>query len=280
MTRTFLFAATVLVSGQATWAQFSPEPAELELVRVQDDIYVIQNAFVPGNITAIIGDKSVLLVDTKFAVDYDNAVALLRTVTDNPVDYVINTHFHDDHSGANADYQSGDARVVAAERARVKMLENGRSTGLPDVTLDSHTRIYLDGKPVDAYYFGRSHTDGDVVVHLPEDNIIIMGDMFTHGAGLVQYIDYAGGGSARAWPRTIDRALQLEFDTVVPGHGVVTDRPTLESFRDSTEQLVEMVRSMLRQDRSSDDIATMLRNEFDFEDFHLNALPGMLIELR
>ena len=102
MNRKSAFAIAALLSAQTALAQFGAEPAELELIRVQNDVYVIHNAYVPGNITAVIGDESVLLVDTKFAIDYDNAVDLLRTVTDNPVKYVINTHYHDDHSGATS----------------------------------------------------------------------------------------------------------------------------------------------------------------------------------
>ena len=262
------------------WAQFGTTPAELDLIRVQDDIYVIHNEAVPGNITALVTDAGVLLVDTKYAIDHDNVMRLLRTVTDQPVKYVVDTHYHDDHSGANANHQAGDARVIAAEKARAKMLEAGRSEGLPDVTLDSHTRIHLGGRRADVYYFGRSHTDGDVVVHFPDHGVISMGDMFTHGEGLAQLVDYAGGGSARAWTATVDAALRLDFETVIPGHGVVTDKAMLRSFRESTVRLQEMVRAMLHQQRSRDDIATMLRTEFGYQDFHLASLDGLLVELR
>jgi cyclase len=262
-------------------AQFGAGPAELSLTKVADDIYVIQNELVPGNSTAVIGEEGVLLIDVKFAIDDENLMRLLRTVTDAPVLYVVDTHYHDDHSGANANHQARGAKVFSAENARSKMIEAGRTEGLPEVTLTDHTRIYIGGKPADIYYFGRSHTDGDVMVHLPEQRVAVMGDMFTHGAGLAQLVDYPGGGSMRAWTGTVEKALMLEFDTVIPGHGLVTNRAGLEQFRDDSERLQDMVRSMLNQNRSREDIANMLRNEFRFEDFHLDmSLDGMLLELR
>jgi len=93
-----------------------------------------------------------------------------------------------------------------------------------------------------------------VVVLFPEQGVIAMGDMFTHGEGLVQLVDYAGGGSARAWTKTLDGALGLDFETVVPGHGVVTDRAAVETFRETTVRLVETVRAMIRAKRTAGDI--------------------------
>lgn len=260
-------------------AQFGSEPAELEIVKVTDEIYVIANEFVPGNVTVLATDDGLLLVDNKYAIDYDNLIAMVRSISDQPIKYVVNTHFHDDHSGGNALMQAAGVRVIAADNARVKMLEVGQQ-GLPDVTLDEHLRIYLGGIPVDAYWFGRSHTDGDIVVHFPEQGVISMGDMFTHGQGLVQLIDYSGGGSARAWPHTLDAVLGLPFDTVVPGHGTVTTRDTVVSFRQDTIRVQEMVRQMKRAGRSPGDIEAMLRSEFGWEDLHIQrGLAGMLVEL-
>ena len=277
--RAALLAATLFfcVSAQA---QFGNAPAELELIKLNDDMYVISNVAVPGLVTVLVTDEGVVLVDDKFEIDYDGIMRLVRSVTDQPVKYVINTHYHGDHSGGNALLQERGAKVVASENARIKMVEESQP-GLPDVTLDEHVRIYLGGVPVDAYYFGRSHTDGDVVVHLPEHSIIVMGDMFTHGDGLPQLVDYRGGGSMRAWPRTLDGALALDFETVIPGHGVVTDRARLERFRGETAKLGDTVRTMIRAGRTADEIESVLRSEFGFQDLHVqNSLAGLLVEMR
>ncbi|WP_428097389.1 MBL fold metallo-hydrolase [Candidatus Rariloculus sp.] len=278
-----MVAATIAAVGlfiPSAHAQFGAAPAELELVRVQDDLYVIYNDFVPGNVTALITDEGVLLVDNKFEIDYDNIMAQLATVTDQPVRYVVNTHYHSDHSGSNVRMQALNAEVFAAENARAKMIEAGQP-GLPNVAVEEHVRIYLGGKAVEVFLFGRAHTDGDVVVLFPEHRVLAAGDIFAFGEDTPELIDYAGGGSARAWPKTLDAALQLDFDTVVPGHGVVTTKQEMRNFRDETERLATLVREMIMQGRSRDEIEAMLRAEFNWADLHVQlGLDGLLAEMR
>ena len=280
MFRWMIATAGVLLSSSA-FAQFGAEPAVLDLVKVTDNVYVIHNDFVPGNITALITDDGVLLVDTKYALDYENVEAMLRGVTDQPIRYVINTHYHDDHSGANQLLQGVGAKVFASENARLKMLNTGRSEGLPDVTIDDHASVHIGNTSVDLYYFGRSHTDGDIVVHFPDYGILAAGDMYANDPGTPELVDYSGGGSAREWPRALTRALELEFDTVVPGHGTVATRAEMESFRDDTQRLADMIQTMQRAGRDRSAIDAMLRAEFGFVDFHINSsLDGLLVELQ
>ncbi len=255
-----------------------PPPSPIELVQVQDDIYVITNPFVPGNITFMVTDDGILMVDNKFAWDYDNVMAMIGTVSNQPVKYVINTHFHGDHSGGNEQAQLDGTVVVASENARLKMIEDNMS-GLPSVTVDEHAFVHLGGKVVEIFRFGRSHTDGDVVVYFPEHSLLAAGDMFTYGADVPQLIDYSGGGSARAWTRTLDEVLRLDFETVVPGHGPVTNKAAMAEFRDSTRRLSLRSQEMVRNGNSREEIADMLRNEFNWADFTLDAgLDGLLAE--
>jgi glyoxylase-like metal-dependent hydrolase (beta-lactamase superfamily II) len=280
MRRSALASVVLLFWTTAAWSQFAGEPAELSLIEVRDDIYVIHNALVPGNVTALITDEGVLLVDDKYAVDYENIMDMLASITDQPVVYVVNTHYHGDHSGSNALMQDEGARVIASENARVKMIE-GNQPGLPDLTLDEHMRIHIGGVPVDIYQLGRGHTDGDIVVHFPEQRVLAAGDLFTNGRGLPQLIDYAGGGSARAWTQTLTRVLTLDFETVVPGHGRVSTYAELMAYRDESQRLQDTVREMNRAGRTPAEIEAVLRSEFGFEDFHIGmALEGMLVELR
>ena len=118
-----LIGLALVLHGTLARAQFGSAPAELELVKVRDDVYVIFNEYVPGNVTALITEAGVLLIDDKYPIDFDNLMTELRKVTDAPVRYVINTHFHGDHSGGNALLQERGAQVVASENARIKMVE-------------------------------------------------------------------------------------------------------------------------------------------------------------
>ncbi|MBI4263516.1 MAG: MBL fold metallo-hydrolase [Acidobacteria bacterium] len=266
----------VYVRGQ----QFGVQPAKLNIVKVKDDLYVLRNDFVPGNVTALITNEGVVLVDDKFEVDHENVLALLKTVTSQPVKYVINTHHHADHSGGNAKLQTLGAQVVTSERARQLMIDGGQ-TGLPAVTFTHRAFVRLGGKDVELYYFGRAHTSGDVFAYFPAQRTLAAGDAFTFGAATPQLVDYAGGGSAKEWTATLDRALQLDFDTVVPGHGDVTTRAELRTFRDSTLAMRTRVHEMLVQKRTRDEIAAVLKSEFQGAQLVFpGALDGLLVELQ
>jgi glyoxylase-like metal-dependent hydrolase (beta-lactamase superfamily II) len=161
------------------------------------------------------------------------------------------------------------------------MVNAGRREGLPSITFEDSATIVIGGKNVVLHYFGRAHTNGDVVVHLPDHGVLVAGDTYANDPGTPELVDYSGGGSARAWPTTLTNALGLAFDTVIPGHGTVASRADLEAFRDDTARLAEMVQSMQRQQRSSADIEAMLRSEFNFVDFHVqSSLSGLLDELQ
>ena len=260
--------------------QFGSQPSKLDIVKVKDDLFVIHNEFVPGNSTALVTNEGVVLVDDKFEVDADNILAMLKKVTNQPVKYVINTHHHGDHSGSNAKMQAIGAVVVASEPARQNMVE-GRQPGPPTVTFAEQAYITLGGKRVELYHFGRAHTNGDAVVYFPAHRALAAGDMFTFGDATPQLIDYAGGGSAKEWPRTLDQVLTLDFDTVVPGHGTVTTKAELRKFRDSTQTLRNRVREMITQKRSRDEVRKMLMTEFHWADLHLNrGFEGLLAELQ
>src|SRR5262250_2630725 len=214
-------------------AQFGNAPSKLNTIKITDDLFVIHNDFVPGNTTALITSEGVLLVDDKFEIDFPNVVAEVKKLTSQPIKYVVNTHHHADHSGSNAKMQAINVQVVASEQARANMVD-GKQPGLPTMVFDRHAHIYLGGKNVELYHFGRAHTDGDVVVLFPAQRTLAAGDMFTFGDATPQLIDYGGGGSAKEWTTTLDSVLQLDFDTVVPGHGNVTTKREMAKFRDST----------------------------------------------
>jgi glyoxylase-like metal-dependent hydrolase (beta-lactamase superfamily II) len=275
------FSAGLLLAA-GLWIAYTqgPPPAKLDLIKVKDDLYVIHNDIVPGNSTALITTEGVLLVDDKFDVDHNGIMEQLKKVTDKPIKYVVNTHHHADHSGGNAKMQDMNALVVASEEARENMVD-GKQPGLPGLVIQHHAHIYLGGKNVELYHFGRAHTNGDMVVLFPADRTLAAGDMFTFGDATPQLIDYAGGGSGKEWTKTLDSALQLDFDAVVPGHGLVTTKQEMAKFRDSTLKLRNRVHEMLVQKKTRDDVSKMLQTEFHWAQLHLDrGLDGLMGEMR
>jgi cyclase len=277
-----LSAALLLAGGLwlAHTQQGGPPPSKLDLVKIKDDLYVIHNDYVPGNSTALITNDGVILVDDKFETDYEGILAQLKKVTSKPVKYVINTHHHGDHSGSNAKMQQLNVQVVASEQARENMVD-GKMPGLPAIVFEHHAHIYLGGKNVELYHFGRSHTNGDVVVLFPAQRTLAAGDMFTFGDATPELIDYAGGGSAKEWTSTLDSALQLDFDAVVPGHGVVTTKQEMRKFRDSTLALRNRVHELVVQKKTRDEISKVMQKEFHWTELHLSlSLDGAIAEMQ
>jgi cyclase len=274
--------AAVILSGGLwlAYSQFGDKPSKQELVKLKDDLYAIHNDFVPGNSTALITSEGVILVDDKFEIDYAGVMAELKKVTNLPIKYVINTHHHGDHSGSNAKMQATGATVVASENAWQNMVD-GKQPGLPNVTFEREAHIHLGGKNVDLYYFGRAHTNGDIVALFRQDRTLAAGDIFAYGDATPELIDYAGGGSAKDWTKTLDGALALDFDTVVPGHGVVTNKREMSKFRDSTLTLRNKVHEMIVAKKSRDEIAKMLTKDYHWADLHIMmGLDGAMQELR
>jgi cyclase len=266
--------------GSYVYAQFGTKPAELSTIKVKEDLFVVYNDLVPGNTTVLVTNQGLILVDNKFEIDFDNLMAQVKKISNQPIRYVINTHYHADHSGGNPKMQAQNVQVVASERARRKMVEVNQP-GTPNVTLENNVRLYLGGKRVEVFHFGRAHTDGDVVAYFPDHRVVAMGDMFTVGNGLPPLVDYPGGGSTREWPRSLEGALALDFDTAIPGHGKPTTKDDLRKYRDNLTTLGRRVHEMLAKNASRAEIDKELRSRFGFEDFHIQlSLDGLLAELR
>jgi cyclase len=280
-TRLSLVLALVFaLGGSYVYAQFGAKPSVLSTIKVREDLFVIYNDLVPGNTTVLVTNQGLVLVDNKFEIDFDNLMAEIKKISPQPIRYVINTHYHGDHSGGNAKMQAQNVQVVASENARLKMVD-AKQPGQPNVTLEDSVRLFVGGKRVEVHYFGRAHTDGDVVAYFPDHRVAAMGDMFTVGDGLPPLVDYPGGGSTKQWPLSLDGALRLEFDTAVPGHGKPTTRAELQKYRESLAALGRRVIEMQSKKASRAEIEKELRSRFGFEDFHIQlSLDGLLAELR
>jgi cyclase len=278
--RLMLVAALgVALAGAFVYGQGQPQPSKLDVVKITDDLFVIHNAVVPGNTTVLLTSEGVVLVDDKFAIDFDNIVAEVKKLTPQPIKYVVNTHHHGDHSGGNARMLAAGAQVVTSEASR-KYMADGNLPGQATVTFEGRGFIHLGGKSVELYQFGRAHTGGDTFVYFPQQRVLATGDAYTLAPETPQLVDYAGGGSAKDWPFTIDRALQLEFDRVVPGHGTVVAKSDLRAFRDDVMAVRTKVHDMLVQKKTKDEIWAMLQRDHKWNQFQLRTLDGLMIELQ
>ncbi len=267
MRTTLTIFALSLIAGGISAQSTGPTAAELaEMTAIRPvpgkkGLYVIpgfDGATTGGNVAVRVTNHGVVLVDNKFPHSYERILMEVRKVTSLPVRYVLDTHHHDDHAGSNADFMAV-AEVISHKNARSNILRNNQP-GAPRLVFSEETSVFLGGFEVRAYHFGRGHTNGDAVVLFPDLQAIHTGDLFiwgerSNGTKLSPFFDYANGASALAWPATLDAILELDFDTVIPGHGPVLTRTEVQTFRDRMQILLDRMGDAVERGVSRDDIA-------------------------
>ncbi|MEZ5356041.1 MAG: MBL fold metallo-hydrolase [Bryobacteraceae bacterium] len=241
------FGAALASAG--LWLAMTQQPPaqELTVTKVADDLHVIVGS--GGNVGVYTTDEGVILVDDKFEKDYPQIVEKVKSITAKPIRYVLNTHLHGDHSGGNAKFLAAGVEVIAHENAQV-LMEEKKMPGVPRLSFHDRMNVKLGGKTVSANHYGRGHTKTDAVMYFPGARTIHTGDLFVAGA---PFIDYSSGGSGLEWTRTIDRALALDFDTVIPGHGPVMKRAELLQWKQSFETLKMQLSQMQREGKTADE---------------------------
>ncbi|HWE53696.1 MAG TPA: MBL fold metallo-hydrolase [Bryobacteraceae bacterium] len=261
--------------------QASPPPP-LTLNKVKDNLYEIEGD--GGNVAVYITSEGVILVDDKYDQDYDHIMEKIRSVTNLPVKYVLSTHYHSDHSGGNAKFLP-TAEVISTANARTNIVEHKQSNAQPNmqparVVFTVESSVFLGGKEVRAHYYGRGHTNGDAVIYFPAEKVMHTGDLM---AGNTPLIDYPGGGSLAEWPSTLDQVLKVDFDTVIPGHGPVTNKAGLQAYRDSVQKEKNRTTELIRQGKSQAEVGKAMIDEFHWTANGLQmqwSLPGMMTELK
>jgi glyoxylase-like metal-dependent hydrolase (beta-lactamase superfamily II) len=252
--------STLLLLGGAWLAHTQTRPATTQ--RVRDDLYLIQGG--GGNVAVYVTSEGLILVDDMYDRDYASVMEQVRKISTLPVRYVLNTHHHDDHAGANASMAAA-VELISHRNARTQMLRL-KQAGQPRVTFADEMELHLGGKEVRAYHFGRGHTDGDVIVYFPAAKVIHTGDIFlTNGTPTrpaQPYMDYAAGGSVVEWTHVMDETEKLDFDTIIPGHGPVSDRAGLAKWRAEFVGLRDRIGGLVRRGESKDAISKVLLDEF------------------
>jgi glyoxylase-like metal-dependent hydrolase (beta-lactamase superfamily II) len=148
------------------------------------------------------------------------------------------------------------------------------------VVFTQESAVFLGGKEVRALYLGRGHTNGDAVIYFPALRTLHTGDLM---AGSTPLIDYPGGGSVVEWTKTLDAAMKLDFDTVIPGHGAVTTKANLLAYRNNVEKLRTRATGLIREGKSQEDVGKVMIAEFGWQPTGLQmqwSLPGMMAELK
>jgi cyclase len=268
--RNWCGAVLGLIGATAAVAQ-GPGPGELAVWPVRDGIYMIVGA--GGNTTVQVGDDGVLVVDTKLAAAADSLIGAIKRISDKPIRYVINTHWHPDHIGSNelvaksgstiaggnvsgaiADASEG-AAVIAHENVLLRMSGEPNPAPFdawPTVTLFMPQKdVFFNGEAVQILHQPAAHTDGDSLVFFRRSDVISTGDVFTTTGYPVIRPDDGGGidGVIMALNRIIDLTVPAEKQEggtlVIPGHGRLSDEADVVEYRDMVTIIRDRIKSMI-----------------------------------
>jgi glyoxylase-like metal-dependent hydrolase (beta-lactamase superfamily II) len=243
------FSTAMVCGGQGQ--DFSK--VQIKVTKVSGNIYMLEGA--GGNIAASIGEDGIVIVDDQYAPLADKIQASLKSlgITDKPVRFVINTHYHGDHTGGNAPFSNAGSTVIAQDNVRKRLISGGTAgngpggstrmevkpsekAALPIITFEHDVTVHLNGEDIRALHFPAGHTDGDSIIFFPKNNVVHMGDDFVRYG--FPFIDVTSGGSVQGMIAAMEKATaQLPADVkVIPGHGALSN---LEDVREFTKMLKE-----------------------------------------
>jgi glyoxylase-like metal-dependent hydrolase (beta-lactamase superfamily II) len=285
MSRSFLIRIPIaLLFLLVSWIAYTQteQPPQLTIEKVKDDLHVIIGD--GGNVAVYVTGDGVILVDDKYERDFEPIMEKVKSVTDQPVKYIFSTHHHGDHSGGNVKFLPM-AQIISTANARKNIVERKQSNAPDNITpaqivFTTESAVFLGGKEVRAYHLGRGHTNGDAIIYFPALRTIHTGDLM---AGTTPLYDYPGGGSIVEFTKTLDAAMKLDFDTVIPGHGAVTTKAGLLAYRNNVEKLRNRAISLIREGKSQEDLGKVMIAEYGWSPTGLQlkwSLPGMMAELK
>lgn len=231
-----------LMAGSTLATAQDLSEVEIKTEKVGGNIYVLFGA--GGNIGVSVGDDGVYIVDDQFAPLTEKIKTAIAALSDKPIRFAINTHFHGDHTGGNENLGKDGTVIVAHDNVRIRMSEGSfikafdnrtpAQTGaaLPVVTFNDQAGLHLNGEQARMHYVANAHTDGDSIVHFEGSNVVHMGDTFF--VDLFPFIDVDNGGSIDGMIAAASKGLSIVNDQtrIIPGHGPVTDSKGLAAYRD------------------------------------------------
>jgi cyclase len=260
MKRPVLFLFICAFAALPAWAQQDFSKVEIQTEKLADTVYMLTGA--GGNIGLSIGEEAVLMIDDQFAPLTPKIQEAIAKLTPKPVKYLVNTHWHFDHTGGNQNFGNAGALIVAHENVRKRLASGGTNeflgmtfkpeprVALPTITFTRDTVFNVNGDELYVMHVPSAHTDGDSIVHFRKSNVIHMGDTFFNK--LYPFIDSSSGGSVAGVIANADRVLKMARDDtkLIPGHGPLGTKADLKAFRDMLATVSGRIQKQVKSGKS------------------------------
>jgi glyoxylase-like metal-dependent hydrolase (beta-lactamase superfamily II) len=257
-----VFAVAALAGPALAQQDFSK--VEIQTEKLSDTVYMMTGS--GGNLGVSAGEDGVFLIDDQFAPLTPKIQAAIAKLSAKPVRFVLNTHWHFDHTGGNENLGKAGAVIVAQENVRKRLSTDGfiaffgmktkaePKIALPVVTFARDVSFQLNGEEIRAFHVPRAHTDGDTVVHFPKSDVIHAGDTFFNK--LYPFIDTSSGGSVAGVLSTVDRVLKMAGNKtkIIPGHGPLATKADLQAYREMLATVAGHVASQIKQGRKLEEV--------------------------
>jgi glyoxylase-like metal-dependent hydrolase (beta-lactamase superfamily II) len=242
------------------------QEVEIDISPLADGVWMLTGW--GGNIGVAAGDDAVFIVDDQFAPLTERISEAIRTLGHGDVDFVLNTHWHGDHTGGNENFGQAGALIVAHENVRRRMsvdqfleafnrtVEASPPDALPVVTFTTDIAFHLNGDDIEALHVAEAHTDGDAIVFMRNANVLHMGD--TYFSGRYPFIDLSSGGSIDGVIGAAEVGLELADDAtrIIPGHGPLSSRADLQQYRDLLATVRDRVAAMIGEGMSEEEVVS------------------------
>lgn len=252
-----------LVSAPVAQAQ-DYSKVEIKAQRLNATTWMLTGA--GGNIGLSAGEDAVFVIDDQFAELAPKIKSAIAAITGKPVQFLLNTHFHGDHTGGNEVFGSAGALIVAHDNVRRRLSGEqlvsffgsrkpaAPKAALPVVTVAEAITFHINGEEVQAFHVPHAHTDGDLIVHFRRGNVVHMGDTFFNG--FYPFIDAGNGGSPDGVVAAADRVLALADDKtqIIPGHGPLANKAQLKTYRDMLATVTQRIKDLRRAGKNDEQV--------------------------
>jgi len=236
--------------------------ADLKTIKVSKSIYMLQGQ--GGNIGVCVGEDGVFLIDDQFAETTPKIIAAIKKISDKPIKFLLNTHWHGDHTGGNVNMGNKGVIIVAQDNVRMRLskdqMHRGElkkalpKKGLPIITFKENMHFYFNDNTINVFHVHHAHTDGDAVIYFPDENVIHTGDVYFQGK--YPFIDLETGGSVQGTIDAVNKILLLtdEHTKIIPGHKNLSNKKELLAYRDMLVTIRDTVKKKIEEGKTKDEI--------------------------